>query len=464
MSALAGAVRHRAVWSPDAVALLWEGQALNWRQLHARAMAAASVLQGASAGVVALCSGSPRELAIFAYGCGFAGRTFMPLSPLLSRERRESLLAAAGEALRFGEGDLDPAPVLDAFAAGEGAVASGTPPLSEVEMIIATSGSSGEPKGVMLSPDNLLAAAAASAARLPLAPGDVWLACLPLHHIGGMAILHRCAQAGAAVLLHPRFDPARILEDLARHSVTHLSLVPPMLLRLAEAGSPPPALRAALVGGGELSLPVYRQARAAGWPVLPTYGLSETCSQVATFRDADETWRPGCVGSPLPGVVVDIPAPDEAGLGRVRVRGGTVMRGYLNPGLRPGEGLQDRAFLTADLGRLDDQGRLILLGRADDMLVSGGVNVHPAEAERVLADAPGVDEVAVSGRRDAVWGALLVVVYRGGAEPAALEAWCREHLPGHPRPRAFLRVESLPLSPEGKLDRRALRRIAETTS
>jgi O-succinylbenzoic acid--CoA ligase len=97
------------------------------------------------------------------------------------------------------------------------------------------------------------------------------------------------------------------------------------------------------------------------------------------------------------------------------------------------------------------------------MLVSGGVNVHPAEAERVLVDAPGVVEVAVTGRRDAVWGDVLVAAYRGRAESAALEAWCRDHLPRHLRPRAFLRVGSLPFSPEGKLDRRALRRIAETT-
>jgi len=463
MTTLAGAVGAAARRVPTAAALLGDGEAVTWRGLEARATAGATALReaaGCGSRVFALCSASSFALAAFAYGSAFAGAAFMPLNPALPRERREALLAAAGAVARFGEGGADPAPVLEAFF-GATAVAEAPEPEPEVELIIATSGSSGEPKGVMLSPDNLRAAAQASAERLPLAPGDVWLACLPLYHIGGMAILYRCAHSGVSLLLHPGFDAARVAADLARHTVTHISLVPPMLARLLESGPPPPAVKAALVGGGELSAPLFRRARAAGWPVLPTYGLTETCSQVATLQTPADEWRPGDAGLPLPGVDVDIVAPDAGGTGRIRVRGATMMRGYLNPGLRPGDGITGGAFVTADLGRLDPRGHLIVLGRADDMLVSGGVNVHPAEAERLVAGCPGVAEAAVTGRHDSVWGEVLVAVYRGDTDPAALEAWCREHLPRHLRPRAFLRVASLPFTTQGKLDRRALRQLAE---
>ncbi len=465
MSTLADAVRTAARRMPEAVALRWEDESIPWLQLEKRAATAAAALRkGAPSGenrVIALSSESAFALAAFAYASAFAGTAFMPLNPALHRERRDALLAAAGRVARFGEGDSDPGPVLGAFSAGPGDAFEAPAPPPEVELIIATSGSSGEPKGVMLSPANLRAATQASAARLPLAPGDAWLACLPLYHIGGMAILHRCAVGGAAVVLQQGFDAARVMENLARYAVTHLSLVPPMLERLVEAGPPPPQLKATLVGGGDLSASLYQRARSAGWPVLPTYGLTETGSQVATLAAPEAYGQPGDVGPPLPGVAVDVVAPDAAGVGRIRVRGGIVMRGYLNPGLRPRQGLTQGAFLTADLGRLDDRGHLILLGRADDMLVSGGVNVHPAEPERLLAACPSLTEVAVTGRRDPVWGDVLVALYRGDAAPAELEAWCRERVPRHLRPRIYLRLESLPMSPQGKLDRRALRRLAE---
>lgn len=467
MSALREAVCAATRRAPDAPAFRWQGESVPWRHLRTRAASAGAALRrlapGAETRVIALTSGSAFALAAFAYACAFADLSFLPLNPALPRERREALLAAAGSPIRFGEGGLDPAPVLDAFsrtaaAAPEGPAASRE---GEVELVIATSGSGGEPKGVMLSPGNLRAAARASAERLPLAPGDVWLACLSLYHIGGMAILHRCARGGAAVLLHQGFDAARVLEDLGRYCVTHLSLVPPMLDRLVHAGPPPPALRAALVGGGELSAPLFRRARRSGWPVMPTYGLTETCAQVATQNAPGDDWAPGEVGGPLPGITLDIAGADAGGLGRIRVRGATVMRGYLNPGLRPGQGGEEGVFLTADLGRLDQRGHLIVLGRADDMLISGGVNVHPAEAERLLLSAPGLAEVAVTGRRDPVWGEVLVAVYRGDTGAPELDAWCRQHLPGHLRPRDFLQQEALPFSPQGKLDRLALRRLAE---
>ncbi len=325
------------------------------------------------------------------------------------------------------------------------------------ELLIATSGSTGEAKTVMLGASNVEAAVLASRSRIPLAPGDVWLACLPLQHIGGLAIFYRCAEAGAAVLLHDGFDAARARADMERHGVTHVSLVPAMLARLLEDGPPPARLKYALVGGGPLSQALARQAHAAGWPICPTYGMSEAASQVATLAALPSDWREGMVGPPLPGVSVEIVDDDNRpvqGEGRIRVRGPNVMAGYANAAHEPGHGLHDGWFVSGDRGYFDARGNLVVLGRHDDMLVSGGVNVHPAEVEGLLLACPGVTDVAVTGVRDAVWGDRIAALVVGDA--AGLRDWCRDRLPSRLRPRLFVAVAALPRNAMGKLERKRL--------
>ncbi len=332
-----------------------------------------------------------------------------------------------------------------------------------VELIIATSGSEGEPKGVMLSGANLAAAVAASGERLPLHEGDVWLDCLPLYHIGGMAILYRCAAARATVLLHEGFDARRVWDDLARYAVTHISLVPAMLARLLDIthGAPPPeTLKYALIGGAALSGEIAVRARLAGWPLCVTYGMSETASQLASLFPLPEDWTSGCVGTPLAGFEVRIAAPDENGNGAIQVRGDAVMAGYINPALIPGDGLADGWFSSGDLGRLDRDGTLYVVGRRDDMLVSGGVNLHPATVEAALLRFPGVRDVAVTALADEVWGDRLMALVVGKVDLEQLEGWCREHLAGAMRPRLLRAVAELPRNALGKLERAKLKNMA----
>ncbi|MEN6584453.1 MAG: fatty acid--CoA ligase family protein [Sulfuricella sp.] len=329
------------------------------------------------------------------------------------------------------------------------------------ELLIATSGSTGEPKTVMLSEANLEAAVLASRSRIPLESGDVWLACLPLQHIGGMAIFYRCAEAGAAVLLHDGFDAARVREDMARHGVTHVSLVPAMLARLLEIGAPPATLKYALIGGGPLSQSLALQAHQAGWPICPTYGMSEAASQVATLAAFPPDWREGMVGPPLPGVSVEIVDDDNRpvqGEGRIRVRGPNVMAGYANAAHEPGHGLRNGWFASGDRGYFDARGNLVVLGRHDDVLVSGGVNVHPAEVESLLLACPGVNDVAVTGVSDAVWGDRIAALVVGSVDD--LQEWCRDRLPSHLRPRLFVAVAALPRNALGKLERKRLPALA----
>lgn len=331
------------------------------------------------------------------------------------------------------------------------------------ELLIATSGSTGEPKTVMLSEANLEAAVRASRSRIPLGPGDVWLACLPLQHIGGMAIFYRCAEAGAAVLLHRGFDAMRVREDMERHGVSHISLVPAMLARLLEGGPPPARLKYALIGGGPLSLNLARQAHQAGWPICPSYGMSEAASQVATLAAFPPDWCAGMVGPPLPGISVEIVDDDNRpvpGEGRIRVRGSNVMAGYANAANEPGHGLLDGWFVSGDRGYIDARGNLVVLGRYDDMLVSGGVNVHPAEVEGLLLACPGVSDVAVTGVSDAVWGDRIAALVVGSVAGSALQDWCRQRLPSHLRPRLIVAVAALPRNALGKLERKRLPELA----
>ena len=188
--------------------------------------------------------------------------------------------------------------------------------------------------------------------------------------------------------------------------------------------------------------------------------MSETGSQVATLCDLPQGWAPGQVGSPLPGFEVEVVGEDglpTSGIGRIRIRGAAVMAGYANPQREMGQGLVQGWFSSGDLGRIDAQGNLTVLGRHDDMLVSGGTNVHPQQVEEVLKRCPGVADAALTSVVDDIWGDLLVAAVVAEADDEALEKWCRNELTGAMRPRRFIRLPALPRNALGKLDRQALR-------
>ncbi|RMG37099.1 MAG: hypothetical protein D6720_03725 [Gammaproteobacteria bacterium] len=322
--------------------------------------------------------------------------------------------------------------------------------------LVRTSGSTGEPKGVLLTESAVEAAALRVNQRLDLRPDDLWLLCLPLQHMGGLAILERCRQAGSALWLQQGFDVVAVAEALATGWITHLSLVPAMLWRLLEAGvRPPSSLRVALIGGQALSPPLAEQAHAAGWPLHVSYGASETGGMIACESGPGAGLAAGRVGGLLPDVSVRTESD-----GGLSVAGPVLMSGYANPEGRPGEGLVDGWFTTGDLGALDGQGILWIRGRRDEVLVSGGENIHPSEVEAALAGVADLGEVALSGVPDPVWGTRLVLFYTGPASPETAEAICRERLSGARRPRRLVRVKSLPLRGAGKLDRRRLALMA----
>lgn len=408
---------------------------------HARALCTAFVRGGLQPGeaIAAL-----RPEADLVYAAALLGCPLMLLDPEWPEGVRSEILRKGGPARLF-EGAL-PAPESPTLCAGARRA-------EDVQAIVATSGSTGGPKGVMLSARGIAAAVRAQRSRIPLGPGDAWLGCLPLFHVGGLMILYRCLEAGAAVVLHQGFEVDAVGRELAGGRITHLSLVPAMLARLLDAGvRPPSGLRCVLVGGAALSVDLAGRARAAGWPVAVSYGLSEAASQVATLFPLPADWHPGLVGEPLEGFEVDI-----SSAGHIRIRGAAVMAGYANPARRPGEGLVDGWFETADLGRFDGAGRLVFLGRADAALCSGGETFQPEAVEALIARCPGVREAAIGTRDDPVWGERLVAVAAGEVTAEALVAWCRLNLAGNRRPREARIVKALPRTALGKLDRVRLR-------
>lgn len=340
-------------------------------------------------------------------------------------------------------------------------------PPNAVQSVVFTSGTTGRPKGAQITFGNQQASAQASAERIGASADDRWLLTLPLYHVGGMAIPIRAAQSGACVVEYAAgrsFDPARLAETLSAERISHVSLVPTMLVRLLDAGfSGTPDLQVILLGGAAAPLDLLERAWARRLPIAPTYGLTEACSQVATLRSDDAPRKPGSVGQPLPGTVVTIQCEDgseaRAGeIGEVVVRGPAVFAGYLHaPNDRA---LHDGALHTGDLGYRDGDGDLFLVQRRTDLIVSGGENIYPAEVEAALRAHPSVAEACVVGLPHPDWGqqvAAAVVLQPGvQSDVTALDSWCRQRLAGYKRPRRYLIVPELPMTASGKVIRRAV--------
>jgi O-succinylbenzoic acid--CoA ligase len=299
-----------------------------------------------------------------------------------------------------------------------------------VHTLIRTSGTTGEAKAVELTYANHVASALASADALGAEPGDRWLCPLPLHHVGGLNVLVRSVINRTTAVLHERFDADRVKATLEAGEVTLASLVPTMLARLRDAGlHEAPGLRAIALGGGPIPPGLLEWAAAAGIPVVPVYGMTESCSQVVA----------GSPGRPLRGVELEI-APD----GEILLRGAMVAPGAVAP---------DGWLHTGDLGALDSDGRLHVLGRLKELIVTGGENVAPLEVEQVLLAHPAVVDAGVAGLPDPDWGEAVTafVVLSERTEPDELRAWCRERLAPFKVPKAIHVVERLPRNAGGKL-------------
>jgi len=419
--------------------------------------------------VAVLAAPTPHQIAM-TFALMAAGVPCLPVHPRLTEPERSALVAQAGATLYVDAGwqnapasTREPAEAPGTPADATAGLAVGAAPLALVQ----TSGTSVGPRLAVLSERAFLASAQASAAHLGWQPGDRWLLALPFAHIGGLSILTRCLAARSTIALAAspgrgaaaRGSAALLGESLEALEVSLLSLVPTQLeqlLELAPEAWRAPRLRAVLVGGAAATSSMLERARARGLPVLPTYGMTETCSQICTRSVTPEPEDDG-VGRPLAGVEVAIVA------GEIHVRGAVLFSGYWGESQRYTPATW---FATGDLGHVDPNGRLHVLGRLSDRIISGGENVNPLEVEQVLGPALAPRRVCVFGRDDPLWGEQVAIAIEGPVDPELVERIAhvsRTCLAPFKRPRLVTFVEQLPELGSGKILRRALRESAALT-
>ncbi|MEW6349206.1 MAG: AMP-binding protein [Thermodesulfobacteriota bacterium] len=344
----------------------------------------------------------------------------------------------------------------------------------DVAMIIYTSGTTGRSKGALLSHANLVANMDALHVTWEWSDRDVLLHALPLFHVHGLFVaLHGALNAGARVVMHEKFDPARIWDTIGKGECTILMGVPTMYQRLVnqwEAMERTPSLasmRLFISGSAPLLESQFnRFEKETGSRILERYGMTE--AGMIASNPIDSAGRiAGSVGFPLPGVSIRVVDPDGADkppgeVGEVWIRGDNVFQGYWGMPEKTAESFHEGWFKTGDLGYLDAQerGRLFLVGRAKELIITGGYNVYPKEIEDVLESHGSVTEAAVVGLPDEDFGErVIAVVCLGGREAASAEqliGYCRERLAGYKCPKQVFVVDALPRNAMGKLQKNVL--------
>ncbi|MGI1803071.1 o-succinylbenzoate--CoA ligase [Limosilactobacillus reuteri] len=328
-----------------------------------------------------------------------------------------------------------------------------------VASIMYTSGTTGKPKGVLQTFGNHFYSAVSSALNLGLSSADKWLCVAPIFHISGFSIIMRGLIYGMTVRLVEKFRVEEIERILANETVTIMSVVPFMLKKLIQQQNKTnthynSAFRCMLLGGGTIDRETLEACLQRSIPVVQCYGMTETCSQIVALRSADALLKLGSVGQPLFSTQLKLSKDSE-----ILLKTPALTPGYLNlPDKLPSK-MIDGWYRTGDIGHLDKEGYLYIDGRADEMLISGGENIFPQEVEQVYQRYPQINEVAVVGQNDSVWGQVPVafVVSDRRLSTTKLMNYGYEHLARYKVPQQYIFVSELPKNASGKIRRFMLR-------
>lgn len=473
IATLGDAVQRAAQQAGAELALAGDFGALTWAELAARAQAVAAQLCALAADDRAPAAPAraqarlrphavvlkpDRDEIIVLLAHALAGIPLLPLHPALPEADQQRLADTAGARRLSLAQCLEPAP-----AASAGAKPREVQPDDDL-FLVATSGSSGEPKIARLSHRAVLAAAAALTERLPFGAADRWILTLPLSHVGGLSVVSRCVCATKPMVLVPRFAEDAIWTAMARDRGTRLSAVPAIAHRLLAASRHGQLARLSLMmlGGQAAPLALRRALRDAGVVAVASYGLTESCAAAACDAPADAARLLAGSGTALRGVGITIADEDgraqPAGApGRILLASAALLSGYAGqPELAPldAAGRLD----SGDLGWLDDAGRLHVQGRRAELIVTGGEKVVPGVVEAALREHPEVRDAVVFGLPDARWGAIVCAAVEGPAalrHDPTLPALLATLLPPWSRPRRLALFDALPRLNTGKVDRRA---------
>ncbi|BBC29726.1 AMP-dependent synthetase [Streptomyces graminofaciens] len=473
---------RRAAHAPDGAAVSDGRQSLTNAQLLDRVRAAARQLQDLGIGpgdVVALKLTNRIEFVLLLFAAWRIGATITPVNPSMTDVEVDRQVKDSGARLLVVE-DRE-APVTDGTAVlavgalyAEGASSDHAPHVdsSALALLIYTSGTTGTPKGVMLDHANIDAMTEMGRLSLDIGPADRCLLILPLFHVNGIvvSILTPLLAGASVVIAGRRFDPHSFFDLVEQERPTFFSAVPTiygMLAALPDDVRPDTSsLRFGVCGAAPASAELLNRFEARyGFPLVEGYGLSEgTCG--STVNPVAGPRRAGTVGLPFPGQEIRIVDAEGAEVGpgtdgEVLVKGPNVMRGYLGRPEETARVIVDGWLHTGDVGHLDAEGYLTLVGRSKDMIIRGGENIYPKEIEDVLTGDPSVLEAAVIGVPDEKWGEVVVAYIqpRPGVtvDLTALRELCARSLTGFKRPTDFFVVEAIAKNAVGKIDKASLR-------
>ncbi|MCU1346446.1 MAG: AMP-binding protein [Acidimicrobiia bacterium] len=362
------------------------------------------------------------------------------------------------DGLTHDEGAMTVVPLTASAAHDAGAASEGEHDLDQVQrhdpaLIAYTSGTTGRPKGAVLSHGNLLAGAEAMRLAWRWEPSDRLVLALPLFHIHGLgAGLHGTLLTGASLVLLPGFDVDTMLNAVSAHEATLFFGVPTMYARLARSPRLAELKALRLCVSGSAPLPAELMdliERGSGQRILERYGMTETLMNISNPYDGER--RAGTVGLPLPGVEVKLSPESE-----ILLRGPNVFAGYWRNASATEASFVDGWFRSGDVGELDSAGYYRIVGRAKELIISGGYNVYPREVEEAILDVPGVVEAAVAGVPDPEWGEVVTAyVVRADSTVTAelIAAHCRQQLAPYKQPRRFVWRDQLPRNALGKVQR-----------
>lgn len=472
---------QRAYLTPDKLALSVHNKQWTFEQLKEEAMRYAKKLSanGLKEGDrIALIGNSNEQMVFIIHSCLLAGLEVVMLNNRLSKteldwQLKDSEACTVISANAFVDLFVDsPVPVLSFAKLAQSEEAyfrpSKTWSADRTITIMYTSGTTGFPKGVRQTAGNHTSSALSSVLNLGLDENDSWLCTMPLFHISGFSILVRSVLYGMAVRLYEKFDAKEVTKEIQQGTVTRMSVVTTMLQKIllefeTNETAAHETFKTMLAGGGPLPIDYLERAKAAGIPVLQTYGMTETSSQTATLSAVDSIRKLGSAGKPLFFYQIKIKDAEAAfDKGEVLINGPHVTPGYIGHAQNKNP-LEDGWLPTGDIGYFDEEGYLYIVDRRSDLIISGGENIYPAEIENALASHPKIIEAGVCGKEDLQWGGVPVafLVVKEEMTEEELKTFCEERLARYKVPKAFHFVDELPRNASNKLLRRELKKWLE---
>ena len=471
----------RAATEPDALCIADDNSNLTNRQFHSRVLSAAGVFADKGVGVgdvVAIMLPNQVEFVVAMFAAWRLGAAVTPMNPALTNKEAAHQLVDSGAKLLVNISGETVIPSVQSLAVADleaGAPYTGMPiaELAALALLIYTSGTTGLPKGVMLDHANIEAMSQMGRNSLKVTAADHCLSILPLFHVNGIVVSTLIPlSSGGRVSIRKRFNVDTFFEDVEWLRPTYFSAVPTIYAMLSalprEVKPYTSSLRYGICGAAPASAQLLKNFEARfGFPLLEGYGLSEgTCA--STINPFDGLRKVGTVGLPFIGQRIAIADPSgvhlpQGATGEVLVQGPNVMRGYLGKPEETVKTIVDGWLHTGDIGRIDEDGYLAIVGRLKEMIIRGGENIYPKEIEDVLCEFPGVLEAAVIGVPHETFGEIVVayVAFRTGfaGTQEGLNEHCTDRLTRYKRPSTINIIDSLPKNAVGKVDKLKLRKM-----